>query len=250
MKRRLIQADAELRAERREMLRFWLAGIFTVAAFYGAAFAYFLGCAAPLPERQAGAEPALMLELAAEPEAPAAEKAAARPEPAAAQAEPESKEQPKEEQRQETAAEAAKPAPPVKTEPKPKQSAKKEPRKQAAQSAAAAPQIAVKNGKRFAAAKNSAEQGFNGKAEQVWADKAYRKILMQARRWQRQLPAARGTAYIGFRYDAEGQIMAASVKKSSGDAQLDALALKIVEKSSPLPPPPLAGQKTIPVRIN
>jgi len=62
--------------------------------------------------------------------------------------------------------------------------------------------------------------------------KSYPKIA-QRRGWQ-------GTVILAIKVDGNGQVLSASVSKSSGHNALDKQALKMVEKASPFPTPPSA----------
>lgn len=60
-----------------------------------------------------------------------------------------------------------------------------------------------------------------------------------------------GTAYVRFRIDAAGNVLSASLARSSGSADLDAEVVDLVRRASPVPPAP-AGMKTViiaPVRF-
>jgi len=115
---------------------------------------------------------------------------------------------------------------------------------------AATPEIEARSGKTFTGRDNSRSEGFNGRSDKAWADRVHRRIQSIGQRMQRQLPGVRGVVYVSFVFDASGRISAVSIFRSSGDSRTDQLALRIVEHSSPLPFPPGAGKRTVPVRIN
>lgn len=60
-----------------------------------------------------------------------------------------------------------------------------------------------------------------------------------------------GTVRVLFTLDAQGQVLSVRVTGSSGHADLDAAALQMVHRASPLPPPPARAERTIsaPVRF-
>lgn len=251
---------------RDDILRWLLAGIVVLAVYSaGAAGLYHYRTE---PERLAGSPPAIMLEFAAELTAPDVQAFSETiqsymqvDEPKPETREPEQQEavlpEPEilksdfvEKQQQDRTKKPSKEKSDKKRKEKRREKHKNHVAKGKQNQKAAAPDIAAKNGKTFAGRDNSRSEGFNGTSDKAWADRVYRRIQSVGRRMQRQLPGARGVVYISFVFDASGRISTVSVSRSSGDVKIDQLALRIVEHSSPLPPPPDAGKKTVPVRVN
>ncbi len=61
----------------------------------------------------------------------------------------------------------------------------------------------------------------------------------------------RGIAYVRFTIDERGNVLSASLARSSGSAELDQEVLSLVHRASPVPPPPPGAQRSItaPVRL-
>jgi len=140
-----------------------------------------------------------------------------------------------------------KPKPKVKKS-KPKKAVKKTDKTQKAKG----PDLAALKGQKFAAPQTNRNFGNQGKAKAGWKTKVQRKIALMAKRLNNTIYFKAGfTIMISFYYDARGVITRASVTRSSGNNAADALALKAVQSSSPLPAPPSgqAGSLNIPVRI-
>ncbi|WP_292613176.1 TonB family protein, partial [Nitrobacter sp. 62-13] len=67
--------------------------------------------------------------------------------------------------------------------------------------------------------------------------------------------AGTGTASVAFTIDRAGRVLAARLVGSTGDARLDAEAVSLLKRASPLPPPPEGFGKgrialTVPVRFS
>ena len=54
-----------------------------------------------------------------------------------------------------------------------------------------------------------------------------------------------GTAYVRFTIDERGNVLSASLARSSGSAELDAEVLSLVRRASPVPAPPPGVNRTI-----
>lgn len=251
-----------------DILRWMFAGGLVLSGYVAGAVGFYR-CGQE-PARLAGSPAAIMLEFAAQPAAPAVQAVSATIQPemqaAASLSQPEPETDLKETGAQEKSAQSdfiEKQAPQTQQAPerrhaRPERKAERKPRNRPEKNSttakrnrkSSAPEVAAQDGKTFAGRMNSRTDGFNGRSDKVWSDLVYRRIQSVARRMRRQLPGARGVAYIFFAYDATGRISAVNIFRSSGDARIDQLALRIVEHSSPLPAPPDAGSKTVPVRVN
>jgi protein TonB len=62
--------------------------------------------------------------------------------------------------------------------------------------------------------------------------------------------AAHGVAVVTFSIDAAGRVGAASVQRSSGDAELDSDALATVRRAAPYPPPPPGAPRVYTTALN
>lgn len=73
---------------------------------------------------------------------------------------------------------------------------------------------------------------------------SYEQLLLgQLQRFKRyphvsQMRRQQGAPYVRFRIDRKGQVLDASLERSSGHAALDAEAVALPSRASPLPPPP------------
>lgn len=54
-----------------------------------------------------------------------------------------------------------------------------------------------------------------------------------------------GTAYVRFRIDSSGNVLSVSLSRSSGHSALDQAVLDLVRRASPVPPPPPGASTTI-----
>jgi TonB family protein len=60
---------------------------------------------------------------------------------------------------------------------------------------------------------------------------------------------AKGTAIIGFVLDELGQITSVSLLRSSGEADLDAESVALVNRAAPFPPPPPGAQDSFAIEV-
>lgn len=69
-------------------------------------------------------------------------------------------------------------------------------------------------------------------------------LLASAKRYPDAARArgAAGAAVVSFNVDAKGEVLRASLTRSSGDGELDAEALATVRRCNPFPPPPQGAQ--------
>jgi len=80
------------------------------------------------------------------------------------------------------------------------------------------------------------------------------RLLAHLERRKRYPEAARsrreeGTASVRFRIDGSGNVLSASISRSSGHSDLDAAVLDMVRRASPVPAPPPGVNRTIVVPI-
>ncbi|MHC5308219.1 energy transducer TonB family protein [Bartonella sp. LJL80] len=137
-----------------------------------------------------------------------------------------------------------------KAEPK-KTAPKRDVKKAEKSQKATGPQIAAKKGPTFAAPTTNRSFGNNGRLVASWQNKVQRRIAYMASRAKRPGKAGRASAYVTFNFDQSGNITSARTSRSSGDPSIDALALQIVRKASPIPSPPegWSGALTVPVEV-
>ncbi|MGJ4856717.1 TonB family protein [Labrys sp. KB_33_2] len=122
------------------------------------------------------------------------------------------------------------------------------PRRQQAQEASKAAveaQVQASQSSRNAARQTSSSQ-VSGPAPAQW-----RSQLIAHLERRKRYPAdarsrgERGIAYVRFRIDDAGNVLAASLYRSSGFAELDQEVVSLVRRASPVPPPPAGMNRTI-----
>lgn len=86
---------------------------------------------------------------------------------------------------------------------------------------------------------------------------SWRSMLMAHLNRHKRFPpgGSTGTAVVAFRIDRGGRVVSARLVRSSGDSALDAAAVGLVQRASPVPAPPSnmgagALSLTVPVRFN
>jgi periplasmic protein TonB len=147
--------------------------------------------------------------------------------------------------------------PPVQEKPKPepKKVEKPEPekkvverpkqRQQQAQKEASQAKLQTRESNRTAASKTSAGSSSSGKSKAEWVAQIGQKIARVARR--RGCPGD-GLVTVSMRVDGGGNILSASLSRSSGDSRIDNHMISSVQKASPVaaPPPGQSGSVQIP----
>jgi periplasmic protein TonB len=223
---------------------------------------------------------AIMIELAAAPEAVAAErneitadrkstdesapqqeqKSEQRPqqqtsEPAAERNEPAQKEDSKLDAAVQDKAEFQRPVeqpkPKKETRPEKPNETKPHPRKQQATAdskAAQQAQVQARQSERTAAAQTAS--GLSSMSPANWQS----LLMAHLERRKRYLSGERGSraiAYVRFAIDGAGKVLSANLVQSSGFAELDQEAVALVHRSSPVPAPPPGANRavTVPVRF-
>jgi protein TonB len=146
--------------------------------------------------------------------------------------------------------------PPEKPKPKElkeKQKPQKKPKPQnqraAADSRAARQaQVQARQSDRMAAAQTAS--GVSSMSPANWQS----KLMAHLERHKRALSgvSGRGTAYVRFSIDGGGNVLSASLVRSSGFSELDQETVALVRRSSPVPAPPPGANRiiTVPVRFN
>ena len=116
---------------------------------------------------------------------------------------------------------------------------------------ASGPEIVAKKGPTYAAPTTNRVFGGDGRLVSSWQNKVQRRIALIASRTTKPRASSRSTTYVTFNFDQKGNIISARTSRSSGDAAIDNLALQIVKKSSPIPPPPEGWNSalTVPVEV-
>lgn len=139
--------------------------------------------------------------------------------------------------------------------PKPKKELVKKPeRKKPAPSSKAASEASaqVTQSNRNAASQTVAGMGFGSVSPAKWRS----RLMAHLERRKKYPSAARsrgeqGTAYVRFSIDANGNVLSASLARSSGFPELDSEVVALVRRASPVPAPPPGENRTItaPVRF-
>ncbi|MCD4512177.1 energy transducer TonB [Brucella pseudogrignonensis] len=141
-----------------------------------------------------------------------------------------------------------------KPKPKKKELAKKPERKKPAPSSKASTEAAaqVTQSNRNAANQRTAGMGFGSVSPAKWQS----RLMAHLERRKRYPSGARsrgeqGIAYVRFRVDDAGNVLSASLARSSGFPELDNEVVEMVRRASPVPAPPPGVNKTItaPVRF-
>ncbi|KAB2707177.1 energy transducer TonB family protein [Brucella intermedia] len=141
-----------------------------------------------------------------------------------------------------------------KPKPKKQEVAKRPVRKKPAPSSKASTEAAaqVKQSNRNAANQRTAGMGFGSVSPAKWQS----RLMAHLERRKRYPSGARsrgeqGTAYVRFRIDDAGNVLSASLARSSGFPELDNEVVEMVRRASPVPAPPPGVNKTItaPVRF-
>lgn len=142
-------------------------------------------------------------------------------------------------------------------QPKPKKIEQKKapPRQQASTASQARIQAAaqVTQSNRNAANQSVAGMGLGSVSPAKWQQ----RLMAHLERRKRYPSAAksrgeRGVVYVRFRIDDAGNVLSASLARSSGFAELDAEVVALVKRASPVPTPPPGVNRTItaPVRFD
>lgn len=138
--------------------------------------------------------------------------------------------------------------------PKKRAVVKKLERKKPAPSSKAANEASaqVRQSNRNAASQTTAGMGFGSVSPAKWQSRLMahlerRKKYPTGSRSRRE----QGTVYVRFRIDDNGNVLSASLARSSGFPGLDAEVMSLVRRASPVPAPPAGVNKTItaPVRF-
>lgn len=75
------------------------------------------------------------------------------------------------------------------------------------------------------------------------------EVMRRIQRTRQERAPARGVAVVAFRIAASGQLAAVSIAQSSGNAELDAIALNHIRRAAPFPPPPQGARTSFSVQI-
>lgn len=147
-----------------------------------------------------------------------------------------------------------KPVEKPKPAPKKKELAKRPKRQKPVPASKAATEAAaqVTQSNRNAASQATAGMGFGSISPARWQS----RLMAHLERRKRYPSGARsrdeqGTAYVRFRIDDSGNVLSASLARSSGYPELDAEVVELVRRASPVPAPPPDANRTItaPVRF-
>jgi len=143
-------------------------------------------------------------------------------------------------------------AKPVRQKPKPvekpvKKTVEKPREKKPAPPEAVAAKKSARDAPTTAAPKASQGSAGSGMSQATWASRVNAKINRS-----KSAGGARGTGSVrvAFTVAASGDVIAASILRSSGDAQMDRAALASVQRASPVPPTPSGGTQSTSITIN
>ncbi|RKF16827.1 TonB family protein [Roseovarius spongiae] len=74
-------------------------------------------------------------------------------------------------------------------------------------------------------------------------------VMRRIARVPRPRADGRGAAVVAFRINAGGGLAGVSIARSSGSAQLDRAALRMIRRAAPFPPPPAGAQRSFTINI-
>ncbi len=284
---KVASSDVPHRSFWRDTGRWLLAGVVVLTAHAAGAYVVHMAQEQDQPD---GAEVAAMVvELAPEPVAPIEEQVSEQaqqetveapqevePEPEPAPPEPEEITPPEPEVQPEPEeivpdiveaekAEVAMPKPVEKPEPKPepkpkpKKVEKPKPKKiekpKKAEKAketrqAAAPSIDATSGERSAANRRGENSASAGVSSSKWTSKLQSHMARNVRYLQRKARNAKGLVRVTFVIDPSGNVLSARLAGSSGNPEVDQLALEAARRASPVPaPPPAIAKARMPITL-
>lgn len=141
------------------------------------------------------------------------------------------------------------PAPktPVKQAPKPQKKAASAPQGNAKQNARAGSATGREGAK--AAQQGVAQGRKNREAGNARASNYPGQVMKKLSRVSRPRVGRRGTAVVAFTIAPNGGLAAVSIAKSSGHAELDRAALRVVQRAAPFPPPPQGARRSYSINI-
>ncbi len=151
---------------------------------------------------------------------------------------PEVKSEPKPEPKKVEKPKPEKPKPPKAEKPKPKKAEKAPETRQAA-----APQMDADNGARAAANRRGENSASAGVSSAKWTSKLQSHMARNVRFLQRKSRNAKGLVQVTFVIDPSGNVLSARLAGSSGNPDVDQLALEAARRASPVPAPPAAVAK-------
>ncbi|MCW1873998.1 energy transducer TonB [Erwinia sp. INIA-01] len=107
-------------------------------------------------------------------------------------------------------------------------------------------QVQTQQAERTAAQKTNASSSVSTPQEASWAG----RVMAHLEKRKRYPEAAQergdtGTVLVRFTIDDDGNVLSASLARSSGVAELDREVLSLVKRASPVPAPPPGAQKTL-----
>ncbi|WP_407179994.1 TonB family protein [Bradyrhizobium sp. STM 3562] len=151
------------------------------------------------------------------------------------------------------------PLPVTKPKPQKKTTEKRPPKKQKQQKQQQASETSfaasaqIEQSERNAARQTVASFGFGSTSPAEWQS----RLIAHLERRKRYPPAARekgetGIVFVRFRIDDAGNVLSVTLARSSGFSELDGEVLSLVQRASPVPPPPPGANKVItaPVRFS
>lgn len=141
------------------------------------------------------------------------------------------------------------PAPktPVKQPPKLQKKAASAPQGNAQQNARAGSATGREEAK--AAQQGVAQGQKNREAGNARASNYPGQVMKKLSRVSRPRVGRRGTAVVAFTIAPNGRLAAVSIAKSSGHAELDRAALRVVQRAAPFPPPPQGARRSYSINI-
>ncbi|MFQ0813323.1 energy transducer TonB [Brucella anthropi] len=141
-----------------------------------------------------------------------------------------------------------KPEPKKVEKPKPEKQKAEKPKPKKAEKApvtrqAAAPRMDVDAGEKAAANRRGENSASAGVSSSKWTSKLQSHMARNVRFLQRKSRNAKGLVQVTFVIDPSGNVLSARLAGSSGNPDVDQLALEAARRASPVPAPPAAIAK-------
>lgn len=135
----------------------------------------------------------------------------------------------------------------AKQKPKPQKKAASAPKgnaKQTARAGSATGREGAKSAKQGVAKGKATREAGNARASNYPG-----QVMKKLSRVSRPRVGRRGTAVVAFTIAPNGRLAAVSIAKSSGHAELDRAALRVVQRAAPFPPPPQGARRSYSINI-
>lgn len=112
--------------------------------------------------------------------------------------------------------------------------------------------VKAKNRQAQQTKRNAASQSARGAGKAANLANWQSRLSAHLERYKPRSKGKRGTAYVAFRIDGAGNVLSVKLARSSGNPAVDKMALNLVRRASPVPPPPpnVKLSFTVPIRFS